>query len=106
MTTPPLPQPRPLRELITTEHFLKSPNDASFTELFITFRPQLILFLQQAGLCNPDLSEDLSQEVTLTVYQKAWQLRDRTRFRAWVFTKCTSRAVPPSLETLPWSGRH
>ncbi len=37
-------------------------------------------------MCNPDLSEDLSQEVTLTVYQKAWQLRDRTQFRAWVFT--------------------
>ena len=37
-------------------------------------------------MCNPDLSEDLSQEVMLTVYQKAWQLRDRTRFHAWVFT--------------------
>ena len=36
--------------------------------------------------CDPDLSEDLSQEVLLTVYQKAWQLRDRTRFRAWLFT--------------------
>jgi RNA polymerase sigma-70 factor (ECF subfamily) len=36
--------------------------------------------------CDPDLSEDLSQEVLMTVYQKAWQLRDRTRFRAWLFT--------------------
>jgi DNA-directed RNA polymerase specialized sigma24 family protein len=85
MTTPLLPQPRPLRELIATEHFLKSPNDKSLTELFITLRPQLMSCFGGLG-CNPDLSEDLSQELMLTVYQKAWQLRDCTRFRAWLFT--------------------
>jgi RNA polymerase sigma-70 factor (ECF subfamily) len=36
--------------------------------------------------CARDLSEDLSQEVMLTVYRKAAQLRDRARFRAWIFT--------------------
>jgi RNA polymerase sigma-70 factor, ECF subfamily len=32
------------------------------------------------------LSEDLSQEVMLTVYRKSRQIRDRTRFRSWLFT--------------------
>jgi len=64
-------QSRPLREIITTEHFLQSPNDKSFTELFLTFRPQLMSFFGSLG-CNPDLSEDLSQEVMLTVYHRSY----------------------------------
>jgi RNA polymerase sigma-70 factor (ECF subfamily) len=31
------------------------------------------------------LAEDLAQEVMLTVYCKAGQIRDRTLFRAWLF---------------------
>src|SRR5271154_3866225 len=85
MTNPPIPPSRPFREVITTEQFLQSPNDKSFTEVFLTFRPQLMSFFHSRG-CSSDLSEDLSQEVMLTVYQKSWQLRDRGRFRAWLFT--------------------
>ena len=66
------------------ETFLELPNDESFTELFLTFTPQLVSFFRRHG-CRLDLSEDLSQEVMLTVYRKAGQLRDRTRFRAWLF---------------------
>jgi RNA polymerase sigma factor (sigma-70 family) len=76
---------RRCRELAAAETFLKSPNDESFTELFLTFTPQLVSFFRSCG-CRPDLSEDLSHEVMLTVYRKATQLRDRTRFRAWLFT--------------------
>jgi RNA polymerase sigma-70 factor (ECF subfamily) len=72
------------REAAATESFFESPNDESFTELFLTFTPQLVSFFRSSG-CRPDLSEDLSQEVMLTVYRKAAQLRDRTRFRAWLF---------------------
>ena len=73
------------REVAATETFLESPNDESFAELFLTLTPQLVSFFRSRG-CALESSEDLSQEVMLTVYRKAAQLRDRTRFRAWVFT--------------------
>ena len=76
---------RPRRELRVTDDFLESPNDASFTEVFLVFTPQLVSFFRSRG-CGPDLSEDLSQEVMLTVYRKSRQIRDRTRFRSWLFT--------------------
>jgi RNA polymerase sigma-70 factor (ECF subfamily) len=44
-----------------------------------------VSFFRSHG-CGPDLSEDLSQEVMLTVYRKSRQIRDRTRFRSWLFT--------------------
>jgi hypothetical protein len=73
------------REGAVTGNFLESPNDESFTELFLTFTPQLVSFFRSHG-CGLDLSEDLSQEVMLAVYRKSTQIRDRTRFRAWLFT--------------------
>ena len=76
---------RPRREAAATEAFLEAPNEESFIELFLTLTPQLVSFFRSRG-CARDLSEDLSQEVMLTVYRKAAQLRDRARFRAWVFT--------------------
>jgi RNA polymerase sigma-70 factor (ECF subfamily) len=75
----------PRREAAAMETFLESPNEESFTELFLTLTPQLVSFFRSHG-CAMDLSEDLSQEVMLTVYRKAAQLRDRERFRARVFT--------------------
>ena len=75
----------PRRELRVTDNFLESPNDESFTEVFLMFTPQLVSFFRSHG-CGPDLSEDLSQEVMLTVYRKSRQIRDRTRFRSWLFT--------------------
>ena len=49
------------------------------------FTPQLVSFFRSHG-CGPDLSEDLSQEVMLTIYREPRQIRDRTRFRSWLFT--------------------
>src|SRR3984957_21092969 len=72
-------------EVAATKRFLEAPNEESFTELFLTWTPQLMSFFRSRR-CARDLSEDLSQEVMLTVYRKAAQLRDRARFRAWVFT--------------------
>jgi RNA polymerase sigma factor (sigma-70 family) len=85
MINSPIASDRPRPELAATEAFLESPNDESFTELFRMFTPQRVSFFRSHG-CRLDLSEDLSQEVMLTVYRKARQLRDRTRFRAWPFT--------------------
>jgi RNA polymerase sigma factor (sigma-70 family) len=73
------------RRVAAAERFLEAPNEESFTELFLTLTPQLVSFFRSHG-CARDQSEDLSQEVMLTVYRTAAQLRDRTRFRAWLFT--------------------
>jgi RNA polymerase sigma-70 factor (ECF subfamily) len=67
-----------------TQKFLEAQNEDSFTDLFNTFRPQLVVFFR-ARSCELALAEDLAQEVMLTVYRKAVQIRDRTLFRAWLF---------------------
>src|ERR1700729_3154655 len=75
---------RPRREAAATEAFLEAPDEESFIELFLTLTPQPVSFFRARG-CARDLSEDLSQEVMLSVYRKASQLRDRRRFRGWLF---------------------
>jgi RNA polymerase sigma factor (sigma-70 family) len=66
------------------ETFLESPSEDSFADLFNTFRSQLIGFFRVRG-CDLALAEDLTQDVMLTVYRKAAQIRDRTLFRPWLF---------------------
>lgn len=66
------------------ERFLQIPDGKSFADLFNTFTPQLVAFFR-ARNCDLALAEDLTQEVMLIVYRKAWQLRDRALFRAWLY---------------------
>jgi RNA polymerase sigma-70 factor, ECF subfamily len=66
------------------ETFLDAPNEESFASLFKILTPQLVAFFRARG-CD-EVAEDLAQEVMLTVYRKAGQVRDRALFRAWVFT--------------------
>ena len=79
-----IPTERHLQESKVTDQFLNDPNDRSFTALFNLFAPQLIAFFRGRSR-ESALAEDLTQEVMLTVYQKARQVRDRTLFRAWLF---------------------
>jgi RNA polymerase sigma-70 factor (ECF subfamily) len=72
------------RDGAVTERFLETPNEDSFADLFNTYKPQLVAFFR-ARSCDMPLAEDLAQEVMLTVYRKATQVRDRTLFRAWLF---------------------
>jgi RNA polymerase sigma-70 factor (ECF subfamily) len=72
-----------LHEAAVTERFLDAPNEESFAELFKAFTPQLVAFFRARG-CHA-VAEDLAQEVMLTVYRKAEQIRDRSLFRAWMF---------------------
>jgi len=72
-----------LREAAVTERFLDAPGEESFGELFMIFTPQLVSFFRARGCVG--MAEDLAQEVMLTVYRKAQQLRDRSLFRAWMF---------------------
>jgi RNA polymerase sigma-70 factor (ECF subfamily) len=84
MMNPPMLSDRALREGAVTEEFLESPGEESFGDLFRVFTPQLVAFFRSRG-CELALSEDLTQEVMLTVYRKAAQIRDRSLFRAWLF---------------------
>jgi RNA polymerase sigma-70 factor (ECF subfamily) len=84
MMNPTMTNERALRESGVLERFLESPNEESFTDLFRVFTPQLVAFFRARG-CESALSEDLTQDVMLTVYRKAAQLRDRSLFRAWLF---------------------
>jgi RNA polymerase sigma-70 factor (ECF subfamily) len=67
-----------------SEAFLDAPNEESFASLFKILTPQLVAFFRARG-CE-EVAEDFAQEVMLTIYRKAGQVRERTLFRAWVFT--------------------
>jgi RNA polymerase sigma-70 factor (ECF subfamily) len=84
MMNPPMANDRALLESGVVERFLESPDEESFADLFSAFTPQLVAFFRSRG-CPLALSEDLTQEVMLTVYRKAAQIRDRSLFRAWLF---------------------
>jgi RNA polymerase sigma-70 factor (ECF subfamily) len=75
---------RVAREAELADKFIDSPHADSFADLFSTFSPQLVAFFRARG-CELGLAEDLAQEVMLTVYRKAAQVRDRALFRAWLF---------------------
>jgi RNA polymerase sigma-70 factor, ECF subfamily len=71
-------------ERSTADRFLDDPNGASFAAVFKVFHPQLVSFFR-ARTREFSAAEDLAQEVMLTVYAKANQIRDRTLFRGWLF---------------------
>ena len=72
------------QECEIVERFVEKADDDCFNAVFRVFSPQLVTFFRRRGLENGS-AEDLAQEVMLTVYRKAGQLRDRKLFRAWVF---------------------
>jgi len=73
-----------LQDCEIVERFLGQADDDSFNAVFHVFSPQLVAFFHRRGLEN-GIAEDLAQEVMLTVYRKAGQLRDHKLFRAWLF---------------------
>jgi RNA polymerase sigma-70 factor, ECF subfamily len=79
-----IPNERNQREERVTDLFLQNPSPESFSALFNVFAPQLVSFFR-ARSRELALAEDLAQEVMLTVYLKAGQVRDRASFRAWLF---------------------
>ena len=74
-----------LRESEVAEQFLSRADEDSYDALFRLFSPQLVAFFRRRGH-EAGIAEDLAQEVMLTVYQRAGQVRDHKLFRAWVFT--------------------
>jgi RNA polymerase sigma-70 factor (ECF subfamily) len=73
-----------LQECEVAERFLDRADEDSFNALFRVFSPQLVAFFRRRGH-ETGVAEDLAQEVMLTVYRKAGQLRDHNLFRAWLF---------------------
>jgi RNA polymerase sigma-70 factor, ECF subfamily len=84
MCNEPIANERLLQEESVTNKFLEAPDEDSFAGLFEIFTTQLVVFFRTRG-CELALAEDLTQEVMLTVFRKATQIRDRTLFRAWLF---------------------
>ena len=72
------------QECKIVERFLGQADDDSFTAVFRVFSPQLVAFFRRRGF-DSGIAEDLAQEVMLTVYRKARQVRDQKLFRAWLF---------------------
>jgi len=79
------------RERAAAERFLELADDDSFADVFHIFSPQLVSFFRRRGH-EVGIAEDLAQEVMLTVYRKANQIRDHKLFRAWLF-KVARRAA-------------
>jgi RNA polymerase sigma-70 factor (ECF subfamily) len=73
-----------LQECDIAEGFLEQADDESFNAVFRMFSPQLVAFFRRRGH-EKSVAEDLAQDVMLTVYRKAGQLRDHKLFRAWLF---------------------
>jgi RNA polymerase sigma-70 factor (ECF subfamily) len=73
-----------LQECEIVERFLGQADDDSFNALFRLFSPRLVAFFRKRGF-GDGIAEDLAQEVMLTVYRKAGQLRAHKLFRAWLF---------------------
>ena len=73
-----------LQDSEIAERFLEHFDDDSFSAVFRAFWPQLAAFFRRRGH-EKSIAEDLAQEVMLTVYRKAGQLRDHKLFRAWLF---------------------
>jgi RNA polymerase sigma-70 factor, ECF subfamily len=84
MIDAPLTKERSRQDREVIDRFFDSPSEQSFEELFHAFAAQVVAFLRSRR-CEFSLAEDLAQEVMLTVYRKAHQLRDRRSFRGWLF---------------------
>ncbi len=73
-----------LSEAEVIDQFLDNPNEESFAAVFKVFNPQVVLFFR-ARTRELASAEDLAQDVMITVYAKARQIRDRSLFRGWLF---------------------
>ena len=83
-----------LLECGVVKRFLEDAGEDTFSDLFRMFSPQIVSFYRRRGH-DQDTAEDLTQEVMLTVYRKAAQLRDQHFFRAWLFKVARNAACQP-----------
>ena len=83
MTSETITSPRAKQDRAVMQRFLDAPDEATFADLFRVFSPKLVAFFRARG--SALVAEDLTQEVMLTVYRKAGQIREHALFSAWIF---------------------
>jgi RNA polymerase sigma-70 factor (ECF subfamily) len=66
------------------DDYLQSPGEDTFRRLFVTLAPRVLAFYRARG-CDPQMAQDLAQEVMLKVYEQSSALRQREAFRGWLF---------------------
>ena len=66
------------------DDYLQSPCEDTFRRLFISMGPRVLTFFRARG-CDPQLAQDLAQEVMLKVYEQSAALRQPEAFRGWLF---------------------
>jgi RNA polymerase sigma-70 factor (ECF subfamily) len=66
------------------DRFLSSRTDESFSGLFHIVYPRMRRYLLFRGF-TVEISEELAQDVLLTVYRKAATIRDQALFHPWLF---------------------
>lgn len=71
-------------EATVSRRFLETGTHDSYTALFSLIKPQLVSFFR-TRVSTVAHAEDLAQEVLLTIYCKAGQVRQHALFRPWVF---------------------
>jgi hypothetical protein len=93
MTTESVSKERQLHEGAVTDHFLNDPSEESFSVLVRVFVSQLVAFFRARSRKHA-LAEDLAQQVMLTVYRKAGQIRDRSLISCMAIQDRPQRALP------------
>lgn len=84
-------------------------DEAAFAEVFAHFAPRVKAFLMKSG-ANPDLAEEVSQEVMATLWRKAHMFDPaKASVSTWVFTIARNRKIDvlrkqrrPEPEDLTW----
>jgi RNA polymerase sigma-70 factor (ECF subfamily) len=66
------------------EEYLQSPGEDTFRRLFHSMAPRVMAFFRARG-CDPQMAQDLAQEVMLKVHEQSAALRQKEAFRAWLF---------------------
>lgn len=66
------------------DDYLESPGEDTFRRLFQSLAPRVMAFFRARG-CDPQMAQDLAQEVMLKVHEQSSALRQREAFRAWLF---------------------
>ncbi len=73
-----------LEEASALDRFLSTPCEESFRAVFARLAQRLLGYFRVRG-CSRELSEDLAQEVLLSVYRNVRRLRGKDQFWPWFY---------------------
>ena len=71
----------------------KSQDKLAFSKIFDYFAPRIISYLKSSGT-DPEISEEITQEVLSTVWQKAYQFDHKiANVSTWIFTIARNKRI-------------